>query len=148
MAIRIWNRKDGILALPEALGGGFVPAQGTRIVDGSAEQVLEILTGSPTGTLPRFMRLDTVDDALIAAAVQRQRAAIICTATTTGALAAYTRTGDVIQANANGAIAAQDGVTLVAGDVLFLRHGAAGADDGPYRMDQVGTAGTPFIEMV
>lgn len=66
-------------------------------------------------------------------------------AVTTGALAAYTRVGNVITANANGALAAIDGVTLVVNDRLLLNNGAAGADNGLYVVTQVGTGGTPFI---
>lgn len=66
-------------------------------------------------------------------------------AASTTALAAYTRTGNVITANANGALAAIDGVTLVAADRLLLKDGAAGADNGIYDVTQVGTASLPYI---
>jgi hypothetical protein len=65
--------------------------------------------------------------------------------TSTGALPAYTRTGNRIQANANGALGAQDGVTPTAGMRYLFRHGAAGADNGLYSVTQVGDAMTPFI---
>jgi len=64
---------------------------------------------------------------------------------TTAAIAAYTRVGNVITANGNGAMAAVDGVTPVATNRILLKNGAAGADNGPYQVTQVGTAGTPFI---
>lgn len=64
---------------------------------------------------------------------------------TAAALAAYTRTGNVITANANGALAAVDGVTLAAGERLLLKNGAAGADNGIYVVTQLGSGGTPFI---
>ncbi|HYE97665.1 MAG TPA: hypothetical protein VEJ18_02090, partial [Planctomycetota bacterium] len=61
-------------------------------------------------------------------------------------LPAYTRVGSVITANANGALAAQDGVTLVAGErVLIADDNVAHADHGPYDLTSVGSAGTPFV---
>ena len=62
----------------------------------------------------------------------------------TGALAAYTRAGNVITANAVGALGAQDGVTYVAGERLLLNTGAAGADNGPYQVTDPGGA-TAFV---
>lgn len=64
---------------------------------------------------------------------------------TAAALPAYTRTGNVITASANGALAAVDGVTLVATDRLLVKNGAAGADNGIYTVTQVGAGGTPYI---
>lgn len=64
---------------------------------------------------------------------------------TAAALPAYSRTGNVITASANGALAAVDGVTLVLNDRILLKDGAAGADNGLYSVTQVGTAGTPYI---
>ena len=61
------------------------------------------------------------------------------------ALAAYTRVGNVITANATGALAAIDGVNLVVGDRLLLQNGAAGQDNGIYVVTDLGSAGTPFI---
>jgi hypothetical protein len=66
-------------------------------------------------------------------------------AATAAALPAYTTTGVVITASANGALAAQDGITLTASERLLVQHGAAGIDDGVYTVTQVGTAGTPYI---
>ncbi len=64
---------------------------------------------------------------------------------TAAALPAYTRTTNVITASANGALAAVDGVTLVATDRLLLKDGAAGADNGIYTLTTVGTGGTPYV---
>lgn len=60
------------------------------------------------------------------------------------ALPAYTRTGNVILADANGALAAQDGVTLAVGDRFLLKDGAAAADNGIYVVDAVGGASAKF----
>lgn len=64
---------------------------------------------------------------------------------TAAALPAYTRTGNVITATANGALAAVDGVTLALGNRLLLKNGAAGADNGIYSVTQVGDGSHPYI---
>jgi len=64
---------------------------------------------------------------------------------TTGALGAYTRTGNTITADANGAVGAIDGVTNVVGDILFLNTGAAAAADvGLYAFTAVGGASAKY----
>lgn len=71
-----------------------------------------------------------------------------CRASTTAALPAATYANGppaTLTGNANGALAAQDGVTLVAGDRLFVKDQAAPAQNGIYEVTQVGTVGTPFI---
>lgn len=66
-------------------------------------------------------------------------------AATTGALAANTRTGNVLLADANGALGAIDGVTLVAGTSrLFVKNEATGANNGLYLVDSLGSAGTKW----
>ena len=64
---------------------------------------------------------------------------------TAAALPAYARVANVITATAVGAMAAVDGVTLVAGDLLLLQHGAAGADDGIYVVDNAGGGAAKFV---
>lgn len=66
-------------------------------------------------------------------------------AATTGALAANTATTTTLTANANGAIAAQDGITLILNDRLLVKNEATGANNGIYYVSQVGTGSTPFI---
>lgn len=65
----------------------------------------------------------------------------------TGALAAYTRVGNVITANAAGALGAQDGVTYVAGERLLLVGAATASDldNGPYQVTAPGTGATAFV---
>lgn len=64
---------------------------------------------------------------------------------TNAALPAYSRTGNVITASANGALAAIDGITIGGSDRLLLKDGAAGSDNGIYVVTQVGDAGNPFV---
>lgn len=70
---------------------------------------------------------------------------------TTGTLAANTYNngtsgvGATLTGNANGTLAAQDGVTLAAGDRLLVKNESAGANNGIYTVTQLGSAGTPYI---
>ena len=55
--------------------------------------------------------------------------------------------GATITADANGALAAQDGITLVSGDLLLVKNEAFSdaPHNGIYTVTQVGTVGSPFI---
>lgn len=72
-------------------------------------------------------------------------------ARTTAALAANTYNngvsgvGATLTGNANGALAAQDGVTLVANDALLVMNEATPANAGIYVVTQVGTSLLPYI---
>jgi len=66
-----------------------------------------------------------------------------CRIATASALPAYTRVANVITADANGALnghGSVDGVTLVVGDRVLLKNGAAGADNGIYTVTALGGA--------
>lgn len=64
---------------------------------------------------------------------------------TTAALPANTRTGNVLTASANGALAAQDGITLVVNDRILVKNEATGANNGIYTVTDVGSGITPYI---
>lgn len=72
-------------------------------------------------------------------------------AATTAALSAATYAngtageGATLTAVANGALPAQDGVSLAASDRLLVKNQAAGLQNGVYTVSQVGTAGSPFV---
>jgi len=74
-----------------------------------------------------------------------------CVAATDAALPASTYAngtagvGATLTGNANGALAAQDGVTLLVNERLLVKNQVAGLQNGIYVLTQVGTAGTPFI---
>ena len=53
--------------------------------------------------------------------------------------------GATLTGNSNGALAAVDGITLVANDRLLVKNESAGANNGIYTLTQVGTGGTPYI---
>lgn len=62
-------------------------------------------------------------------------------------LPAYTRVGNQITANANGALAAIDGVTLIANDSFLYVNGSGiqERDNGIWVVTQVGSGALPFI---
>lgn len=63
---------------------------------------------------------------------------------TTAALPANTRTGNVLTASANGALAAQDGVSLALNDRILVKDEATGANNGLYYVSDLGSAETPW----
>lgn len=65
---------------------------------------------------------------------------------TTGALAAYTSSGGILTATSNGALAAQDGVTLVLNDRLLVKNESGGniQYNGIYFVSQVGDGSHPY----
>jgi hypothetical protein len=68
-------------------------------------------------------------------------------AATTGALPAltYSSGAGTVTATANGALPAQDGITLVAGEDLLVKDQLNSFQDGIYTVTQVGTGSLPFI---
>lgn len=64
---------------------------------------------------------------------------------TTAALPANTYSAGVLTATANGALTAQDGVTLVVNERLLVKNEATGANNGIYVVTQVGDGSTPYI---
>jgi hypothetical protein len=66
-------------------------------------------------------------------------------AATTAALAAHTRSGNVLTASANGAFPAQDGVTLVLNERILVKDEAGShLEHGIYYLSQVGDASNPW----
>lgn len=63
---------------------------------------------------------------------------------TAAALPAYTRTGNIITASANGALTV-DGVAVTAGDRVLVKDGAAGADNGIYDVTNAGAVGAAYV---
>ena len=74
-----------------------------------------------------------------------------CVAGTTAALAAVTYAngasgvGATLTADANGVLAAVDGVTMVAGERLLVKNQAAALQNGIYVCTSIGAVGAPFI---
>jgi hypothetical protein len=66
-------------------------------------------------------------------------------AVTTTILPAYTATPTTLTAITNGALPAQDGYGVIAGQSLLVQSEAAAQNDGIYTVTQLGSAGTPWI---
>jgi hypothetical protein len=67
------------------------------------------------------------------------------TLATTAALAANTRTGNILTATANGAIGSIDSVTVTAGMRILVKNEVTGANNGIYDVTTVGTISTPYV---
>lgn len=71
---------------------------------------------------------------------------ILVRAATTAALATNTApTTKTLEALANGALAAQDGVTLAVGDRLLVKNEATGSHNGVYEVTSLGAAGSRWL---
>lgn len=66
-------------------------------------------------------------------------------AATTGTLPTYIPTSTTLTGSVNGALPAQDGVTLVNGDTLLVKNEVSNQYNGLYTVTDVGSAGTPYI---
>lgn len=106
------------------------------------------ITGLPTPVNPT----DAADKAYVdAGAAGYHWVANGAAAATTGALPANTYAngtagvGATLTGNSNGALAAQDGVTLSVNQRLLVLNEAAPANNGLYALTQVGGASTPYI---
>lgn len=67
-------------------------------------------------------------------------------AATTAALAALTATTQTLTANSTGALAAQDGVTLVLNDTLLVKDQAAPAQNGKFYLSTLGVTAVAQVE--
>jgi len=117
------------------------------------------LTGTPTvpTAAPGTSTTQAASTEFVTVAVQSSAAGLTnkgnVNAATTTALPSYTYNngtagvGATITASANGALPAQDGITLVNGNLLLVKDETAGNApyNGSYVVTQIGSAGTPFI---
>jgi hypothetical protein len=98
-------------------------------------------TGAQDGATKAYV------DALAQGAVWKPEASYA----TTAALAANTYNngtagvGATLTANANGVMAAVDGQTPVAGDIILVKNEAAPANNGLYTVTSIGSGGTPYV---
>lgn len=63
---------------------------------------------------------------------------------TTAALATNTRSGNILTASANGALASIDGVSLSVNDRILVKNEATGANNGIYTITSLGAGGSPW----
>jgi hypothetical protein len=84
-----------------------------------------------------------------AAAGMKWRPSVRAATTTTLPACTYANgtsgVGATLTGNANGALTAQDGVTLIVGNRLLVKNQAGALQNGVYIVTQVGTGGSPFI---
>ena len=69
---------------------------------------------------------------------------INCRLATAAALPAYTRTTNKLEANANGALPTVDGVAPAVNDFVLHKNGAAGADNGPFKVTSLGSGASKW----
>lgn len=111
--------------------------------DGSGDFTANLITLVGTPTNANHVVTKSYADALSTG--QRNKEAV--RAATTAALPAYTHNAGVLTASANGALAAQDGVTLTTGDRFLVKNesGASEKYNGIYTLTDAGSAGTPWV---
>lgn len=122
----------GLAAIGDGGGGVFLFRRSSTLV---ADDIDVFAATGATGSNGFWVRVTAAPADFTALAVA------------TAALAAYTRTGGSITANAVGQIGAVfDGVTVANGDVILLPEGiaAAVADAGYWEIENIGTAGAAF----
>jgi hypothetical protein len=118
----------------------YIKADGTRAFTGDQSlggfKITNLANGSAASDAVNYSQLTAV-----ASGVDWKDSVRVATA---AALPANTRTGNVLTADANGALAAVDGVTLVVNERLLVKDEATPANNGIYYVSVVGTGGTPF----
>ena len=116
---------------------------GTGDVDVNNAKIIQLATPTANGDAANKAYVDSVAEGLDI------KESVV--AATTAALAAVTYAngasgvGATLTADANGAIAAVDGVTLVADERVLIQDQAAALQNGIYVVTTVGTAGAPFV---
>ena len=120
-----------------------IDPNGTGDVDVNNAKIIQLATPTANGDAANKAYVDSVAEGLDI------KESVV--AATTAALAAVTYNngasgvGATLTANANGAIAAVDGVTLVADERVLIQDQAAALQNGIYVVTTVGTAGAPFV---
>lgn len=115
--------------------------------DASAISTTTFGTIGSTDVQAALQEIDTELRQLVSDTVEGRKWKDPVDAATTAALPAvtYNAGAGTLTADANGALAAQDGVTLAAGDSLLVKNQASTFQDGIYDVTDAGGAGTPFI---
>jgi len=128
-----------------ALAGVGTPSAANKFLNNddarlpTADEKAGIAANTPTAANP-LQGLTEIQSQTWKAAVRFSSTAALPACTAAGAGVGKTLTG-----NANGALAAQDGVTPVAGNRCLVPNQAAPEDNGIYTLTQLGTGSTPFI---
>jgi hypothetical protein len=141
--------KDGTLLLADMTTGEFVATATANkgvLRDAAGDSAFHMVTLSGVPVNPTDVATVQFATSLITG-LNLSLGKNAALARTTAALPACTRVANVITADANGILPAQDGVaaaTLV-GERLFVANEVATEDNGLYVVTNIGTAGTPFV---
>lgn len=99
---------------------------------------LKLWKNEPTKTTP--ISAEALQDIEERLGLWADRVVLSCRLTTVAALAAYTRTVNVLEANAVGAMATIDAVAPAVGDYILFRNGVSEKDNGVYKVLTLGGA--------
>lgn len=138
-----------LLAIVAADISDFNTAVRTNRLDQLATPTASVAFGSQkiTGLADGVAATDAITLQQLNAAVEGRIWKDPVDAMTTAALPAltYSSAAGTLTANANAALAAQDGVTLAVGDTLLVKDQASTFQNGIYSVTQVGSGAAPFI---
>jgi len=145
------NASAAIASSKLADGANFVKKDGTVAFTGSPNagnnKIINVGTPSSSTDATTKGYVDTAISNLTSLYQYKGEAR----AATTGTLPANTYangtagTGATLTGNSNGALTAQDGVTLIVNDYLLVKNEATGANNGLYQLTQVGDGSHPYI---
>jgi hypothetical protein len=150
MAVLVRNHTGFPVGIPDIYGPNPTLQPGGSVIVQDLLANVQAALGNPPST---FLELSQVPDfepgVIFPVAGGAASTALGVRAAIATALPAYTNNGllgvlGLLTANANGALAAQDGVTLAVGDRVLLAVGAAGVDNGVYNVLSLGSASTPW----
>ena len=116
---------------------------GSGSIDVNSSKITSLATPTADGDAANKAYVDSIAEGLDIKAS--------CHAATTGVLPAVTYAngtdgvGATLTADANGAFAAVDGVTLTINERILVKDQAAALQNGIYQLSTVGDAGTPFV---
>lgn len=131
---------------------GNAPLTASRVVvsDGSSEAASSSVTSTELGYVSGVTSaIQTQIDAIANQVTPDWQPSV--RAATTAALAANTYdngtsgVGATLTGNSNGALAAQDDITLIANEELLVKDESTGANNGIYVVTQVGDGSNPYI---
>jgi len=137
----------------DALGLGSMSTQNSNSIqaggdiDANSHKVTNLTSGSADSDAANVGQMNTAINSAVTALDWKNSAR----AGTTAALPACTYSngssgvGATLTGNSNGALAAQDGITLLVNEFLLVKNQATGAQNGKYKVTTVGDGSNPFV---
>ena len=116
-------------------------------VDMDSNKLTNLSAGSATGHAVEYDQMNSA----ISSAITNLDWKGSVKAATTGALPACTYSngtsgvGATLTGNANGAFPSQDGQAITTNDRILVKNQASGEHNGPYKLTDAGSAGTPWV---